>query len=154
MLATSAVKCQSSHTRGCGDKRARHVSETNIDAGDINVQKRMGIVSPNSHQTTDLASGGCQISPLLLRKRCIWKYKNQSEYDFLFGFGEGIKALTKLAIKKGTTDLWASDFSAKKKMQKMGDSLDETEHFYFTAGWIFAVQFILPGAKHRSLQNL
>lgn len=26
----------------------------------------------------------------------------------------------------------------------MGNSLDETERFYFTAGWIFAVQFFLP----------
>lgn len=118
MLATSAVTCQSSHTRGCGNKRAHHVSETNIDAGDINVQKRKGIVSANSHQTTDLASGGCQISPLLLRKRSIWKYENQSGYDFLFGFKEGIRALRlNWQLKRELQDLWASDFSAKKKIK-------------------------------------
>lgn len=91
--------------------RARHASQANIDAGDINVQKRRESFFQTAVKPLNLASGGCQISPLLLRKRIIWKYENQSEYEFLFSFREGIKAL---AIKEGTTDLWASDFSAKK----------------------------------------
>lgn len=61
----------------------------------------------------------------------------------MFGFREGIKTLRLKWQLKREVQIYRHVILVQ-NMLKMGDSLDETEHFYFTAGWIFAVQFFLP----------
>lgn len=61
----------------------------------------------------------------------------------MFGFRERIRALRLNWQLEREIQIYAQVISVQ-NMFKMGNLLEETEHFYFTAGWIFAVQFLVP----------